>query len=565
MKIVYSFDPFYRLSVMSESSSTAANQETLLTTATSHTSEHHRIIASDQYIVDLAHSLRSCVSKSGPTADAGELVEGGILTSANHKAWYPNIHPVNWVHKMFSTHHYGNYVVSDRKTSATVWEDMPVYARIGMHLLFACSLDHKFLETHRLQHLFSEESLKQGLHFDAPESVVQIPHFIKTYRLDLSELLEPDIKNYRTFNEFFYRKLRPDARIIDQDPVWRFTLHTPMLTQSRLQPTVGCRASSRYLQQRRSGSKENSTIARDPVKIGGTYFTVNPMAVNENLDVFTENMRVVTVMDLEQGGKTGSDAFDQCVFLSIGALLVGSICMTGGGVLGNSLQKGDELGYFAYGGSTCILLFKKGAVQFDEDLLRSSKKGLETLHPFANMPASRVPLSARPKDLIMFTYFAMHIPATILLDLIPLYPDFVTSRIQPLVNLNRFYIENFKDPFMATRTQIWFETFLHMEGLVQLPIFIYAAWLLYRNSKSAALWICIYTAHVITTVLPCLTSLHLNKPEQFTIELTDESKATLTLIYLPWLVVPMWMLYECFQRVRSYENVGLQKSGKKLQ
>ena len=53
------------------------------------------------------------------------------------------------------------------------------------------------------------------------------------------------------------------------------------------------------------------------------------------------------------------------------------------------------------------------------------------------MSASRVPLSARPKDLIMFTYFALHIPATILLDLIPLYPTFVTSRVQPLVDLNR--------------------------------------------------------------------------------------------------------------------------------
>ncbi|KAF9990778.1 hypothetical protein BGZ75_010033 [Mortierella antarctica] len=285
---------------------------------------------------------------------------------------------------------------------------MPVYARIGMHLLFACSLDHKFLETHRLQHLFSEESLKQGLHFDAPESVAQIPHFIKTYRLDLSELLEPDIKNYRTFNEFFYRKLRPDARTIDQDPnsitsaadcrlscfesissatkIWikgkQFTL--PRLLQDdalAAQYDEGAIAIFRLAPQdyHRFHCPLQGTIARDPVKIGGTYFTVNPMAVNENLDVFTENMRVVTVMDLEQGGKTGSDAFDQCVFLSIGALLVGSICMTGGGVLGNSLQKGDELGYFAYGGSTCILLFKKGAVQFDEDLLRSSKKGLETL------------------------------------------------------------------------------------------------------------------------------------------------------------------------------------------
>ncbi|CAO3563498.1 unnamed protein product [Mortierella alpina] len=393
---------------MNDASSAAANQETPLTTATSHAPEHQRVIASEQYITDLAHSLRSCVSKSGPAADAGELVEGGILTSANHKAWYPNIHPVTWVHKLFSTHHYGNYVVADRKTSATVWEDMPVYARIGMHLLFACSLDHKFLETHRLQHLFSEESLKQGLHFDAPESVIQIPHFIKTYHLDLSELLEPDIKKYKTFNEFFYRKLRPDARTIHHDPnsitsaadcrlscfesissatkIWikgkQFTL--PHLLQDEALAAEyddGAIAIFRLAPQdyHRFHSPVQGKIARDPVKIGGTYFTVNPMAVNENLDVFTENVRVVTVMDLQQGDSTGSDAFDQCVFVSIGALLVGSICMTGGGVQGNSLRKGDELGYFAYGGSTCILLFKKGAVQFDEDLLRSSKKGLETL------------------------------------------------------------------------------------------------------------------------------------------------------------------------------------------
>lgn len=150
------------------------------------------------------------------------------------------------------------------------------------------------------------------------------------------------------------------------------------------------------------------------MKIGGTYFTVNPMAVNENLDVFTENVRVVSVLDLDGGG--GNEAFDRCVFVSIGALLgkkhhlimlrpssflfagvkksanrydiiffqlhivlVGSIELTGGKVPGTKLEKGEELGYFAYGGSTCILLFKKGAVQFDQDLIENSKKGVETL------------------------------------------------------------------------------------------------------------------------------------------------------------------------------------------
>ncbi|KAG0284317.1 hypothetical protein BGZ97_008238, partial [Linnemannia gamsii] len=114
-------------------------------------------------------------------------------------------------------------------------------------------------------------------------------------------------------------------------------------------------------------------------RIGGTYFTVNPMAVNENLDVFTENVRVVSMLDLDQGGEGSGEAFDRCVFVSIGALLVGSIELTGGKVPGTKLEKGDELGYFAYGGSTCILLFKKNAVQFDHDLIENSKKGVETL------------------------------------------------------------------------------------------------------------------------------------------------------------------------------------------
>lgn len=53
--------------------------------------------------------------------------------------------------------------------------------------------------------------------------------------------------------------------------------------------------------------------------------------------------------------------------------------LTGAKEPGGKVLKGDELGYFAYGGSTCILLFKAGAVQFDEDLVATSQQGLETL------------------------------------------------------------------------------------------------------------------------------------------------------------------------------------------
>ncbi|KAI1315962.1 hypothetical protein EDD11_010601 [Mortierella claussenii] len=362
----------------------------------------------------LKHALSASIQKSGAHQKPEKLFEGGILTSANHKTWYHTTIPINWVQKISTQYHFGNYVVSDRKTGSKTWEDMPIYARIGMHLLFAGMLDRRLLQTHRIHHLFSVESVNQGKHFDAPESVAQIDHFIKIYKLDLSELLEPNTKLYRSFNEFFYRKLRPDARPIyaKDDPniivssadcrlcvfesitaatqVWikgkSFSMQQLVRDEAlAAQFEGGSIAIFRLAPQdyHRFHSPVTGSIVKEPIKIDGTYFTVNPMAVNANLNVFTDNVRKVTVIDLEQQQREGEEKknglYDQCIFVSIGALLVGSIQLTGAQQPGNRVQKGDELGYFAYGGSTCILLFKTGAVQFDEDLVAHSLKGLETL------------------------------------------------------------------------------------------------------------------------------------------------------------------------------------------
>ncbi|KAF8953028.1 hypothetical protein BGZ46_003315 [Entomortierella lignicola] len=357
----------------------------------------------------LKHALSSSIEKSSPD-EAGKLFDGGILTSANHKKWYHLSLPVNWVQKVSNEYHFGNYVITDRATGTKSWEDMPIYARIGMHLLFATMLDHKLLQTHKIRHLFEVESVNQGKHFDAPESVAQIEHFIKTYKLDLSELLLPEISQYKTFNEFFYRKLKPEARPIHKadDPnfivsgadcrlcvfdsissatqVWikgkSFSLKNLFQDEAlAAQFEGGSIALFRLAPQdyHRFHSPVTGQIAKEPVKVDGTYFTVNPMAVNEDLDVFTENVRKVTLIDLEQSGETRNENFDQCVFISIGALLVGSIELTGAKDPGNKIKKGGELGYFAYGGSTCILVFKKGAVKFDEDLIQNSLSGVETV------------------------------------------------------------------------------------------------------------------------------------------------------------------------------------------
>ena len=55
-----------------------------------------------------------------------------------------------------------------------------------------------------------------GARMDKPESAARIVPFIKQYGLDESEFAEP-VSSFATFNEFFYRKLKPSARPIDTD------------------------------------------------------------------------------------------------------------------------------------------------------------------------------------------------------------------------------------------------------------------------------------------------------------------------------------------------------------
>jgi phosphatidylserine decarboxylase len=88
------------------------------------------------------------------------------------------------------------------------------------------------------------------------------------------------------------------------------------------------------------------------------------------LDVFTDNHRSITTVKSHLG-------FNYAV-VSIGALLVGSIVMTNA-EKNKQLEKGEEMGYFQYGGSTVIAVFPKDTVQWDKDLQDNSEKSIETL------------------------------------------------------------------------------------------------------------------------------------------------------------------------------------------
>lgn len=63
--------------------------------------------------------------------------------------------------------------------------------------------------------------------------------------------------------------------------------------------------------------------------------------------------------------------------INIGAMMVGSIVLTV--KAGQKVKKGDEMGYYAFGGSTTVCIFEEGRLKFDEDLLTNSKASIETL------------------------------------------------------------------------------------------------------------------------------------------------------------------------------------------
>lgn len=107
--------------------------------------------------------------------------------------------------------------------------------------------------------------------------------------------------------------------------------------------------------------------AQEPCRhIKGVLHTVNPIAAD--MKVYHRNQRTVQLLHTAH--------FGDVVQMEVGALLVGKIVNHVEGAA--EFCKLQEKGYFAYGGSTVILLLKKDVVRIDDDILTYSAQGIET-------------------------------------------------------------------------------------------------------------------------------------------------------------------------------------------
>ena len=92
---------------------------------------------------------------------------------------------------------------------------------------------------------------------------------------------------------------------------------------------------------------------------------MNPIAL-EKLPVFHRNCRQVSVLETEH--------FGRCAYVEVGAMMVGRIVNHHK----TNFSRGEEKGYFAFGGSTVVVLVGKDAVTPCEDILKNSSEGIET-------------------------------------------------------------------------------------------------------------------------------------------------------------------------------------------
>lgn len=242
--------------------------------------------------------------------------------------------------------------------------------------------------------LFGSKAISaiMGLYYDSPRSKKAIGQLASIPGCMVEEA-EKSPDEYESFNDFFTRRLKPGARPIGEgftSPAdGRLMLYLGADANMPF-PLKGATKSLRDIvgpdnaPDFADGLYDIAVVRLAPVDyhrfhfpcdcetpepalvIPGEYHSVNPIALMKRPDVYVDNERHVVACDA---------AFGRFWMIDVGAFGVGTIVQTYKGV---SHTKGEERGYFKFGGSTVVVITKAGALKFDDDIVKNSAEGLET-------------------------------------------------------------------------------------------------------------------------------------------------------------------------------------------
>lgn len=230
-----------------------------------------------------------------------------------------------------------------------------------------------------------------GAFCDSPLSASLISPFIKHCHIDLTEY---ESGKYGSFNEFFTRKIRSEARPVNQSPEILISPCDSKVTAYKINENSifkikGSNYSvASFLRCKKLAKKycggyflifrldftdyhryiyiDNGTKSAN-VHINGVYHTVKPTAL-ESSDIYHENTREFTILHTEN--------FGNVIHAEVGAMLVGKIKNHHEQY---QFNRGEEKGMFEYGGSTVVLIIPPESAVPDKDIIENTQNGYETL------------------------------------------------------------------------------------------------------------------------------------------------------------------------------------------
>jgi len=236
-------------------------------------------------------------------------------------------------------------------------------------------------------------SKSYGKKMDKPSSTKKIKKFVTSLGIDMTES-QKAISEFISFNDFFYRKLKPESRPIGEGlvspgdgrllafknigDVHRFFvkgreftleefLNNKKLAEKHKNDSLLILRLAPNDYHRYHFPYQGTVSETTPIK--GDYFSVSPYALASNFaKVFCENKREYCTLSTQEKG--------DIIIAPVGATMVGGIIETY--IPDTIVEKGKEMGYFAFGGSTVVLLIDKNKIEIDSDILENTKNKIET-------------------------------------------------------------------------------------------------------------------------------------------------------------------------------------------
>lgn len=241
-----------------------------------------------------------------------------------------------------------------------------------------------------------------GAFQDLPSSHRKVKPFIEKFNIPIQDYepgsrpsLDPS-DSYRSFNEFFIRKFKLGKRsfVTERNKMAAFAearyVGFESIDEKSVYPVKGSFLKAKDLigndeiakifeggplviarlcpvDYHRYHYPDNGKVL-EHYPISGVFDSVNPLALQFKNQIFIKNERYVSIIQTEN--------FGRLAYIEVGAICVGKIVQTHR--WNKPFLRGEEKGYFLFGGSTVIVVGEKGAWKPSADIMTNTKNGIET-------------------------------------------------------------------------------------------------------------------------------------------------------------------------------------------